>query len=98
MTEQAPEELSTDPEEQRDEHVHDQEAAHPVRTGVPDVDRVLEDLEGLQDRPLEEHVGAFERAHEALRSALDAAPETTAETVPGSQQGAVPHRSSGDLG
>lgn len=41
------------------------------RTGVPAVDEVLERLDGLQDRPTDEHVEVFERAHEQLRRALD---------------------------
>jgi len=47
-------------------------------TGVPAVDAVLEDLDGLDELPLEEHVGAFERAHDSLRSALDAPPDDPA--------------------
>jgi hypothetical protein len=46
------------------------------RTGVASVDAVLGDLERLDTLPPEEQVGAFERAHEALRSALDVAPES----------------------
>ena len=53
-------------------HDHVPEEADPVRTGVPEVDEVLESVEGLDDRPLEEHVGAFEEAHTRLRRALDA--------------------------
>jgi len=45
--------------------------AEPTRTGVPRVDAVLEDVEGLDDVPQEEHPAAFERAHESLRAALD---------------------------
>jgi hypothetical protein len=41
-------------------------------TGVPAVDRVLADVDGLDALPLEEHLEAFERAHEDLRAALDA--------------------------
>lgn len=41
------------------------------RTGDPAVDEVLDELAGLADLPLEEHVPVFERAHEKLRSALD---------------------------
>lgn len=51
-----------------------QPAADPVRTGVPAVDAVLESLDGLDDRPIEEHVAVFERAHEQLRRALDTTP------------------------
>ena len=42
-----------------------------VRTGVTDVDAVIRAVEELEDRPLEEHVGVFETAHEQLRRALD---------------------------
>lgn len=48
--------------------------AEPIRTGVPAVDEVLADVDRLDDRPLDEHLAAFERAHDALRSALDAEP------------------------
>jgi|SRR5512133_1649571 hypothetical protein len=44
------------------------------RTGVPAVDEVLAEVDGLDDRPLDEHLATFERAHETLRSALDADP------------------------
>jgi hypothetical protein len=47
------------------------EAETPT-TGVPAVDRVVSDLDRLDDAPLDEHLAAFERAHESLRSALDA--------------------------
>src|ERR1700742_4009271 len=43
-------------------------------TGVPAVDEVLRDVDDLDRLPLEEHLGRFERSHEALRSALDADP------------------------
>ena len=49
-----------------------------VRTGAPEVDRVLAEVEGLGDRPLAEHLGVYERAHESLRSALDARPDQSA--------------------
>ena len=39
-------------------------------TGNRAVDEVLRTLEGLEDRPVEEHVAVFEAAHEALRAAL----------------------------
>ena len=42
-----------------------------VRTGVSDVDAVITAVEELEERPLEEHVGVFETAHEQLRRALD---------------------------
>ena len=47
------------------------EGGAPV-TGVARVDAALADLDGLDDTPLEEHLAAFERAHESLRAALDA--------------------------
>jgi hypothetical protein len=42
-----------------------------VRTGVADVDEVITAVEELEERPIEEHVGVFETAHEQLRRALD---------------------------
>jgi hypothetical protein len=43
----------------------------PVRTGVREVDAVITAVEQLEDRPVEEHVGVFETAHDRLRRALD---------------------------
>jgi hypothetical protein len=40
-------------------------------TGVPEVDEVMRAVEELEERPVEEHVGVFETAHEQLRRALD---------------------------
>jgi hypothetical protein len=54
----------------------------PTHTGVPGVDAVLAEIDDLDELPLDEHLGAFERAHDALRSALDAAPDTAPETAP----------------
>ncbi|MFC4785215.1 hypothetical protein ACT8ZV_12100 [Nocardioides sp. MAHUQ-72] len=45
-----------------------------VRTGVDSVDAVIAAVEELEERPIEEHVGVFETAHEQLRKALDAQP------------------------
>jgi len=42
-----------------------------VRTGVAGVDEVIAEVEGLEERPIEEHVGVFEAAHDRLRRALD---------------------------
>jgi len=39
-------------------------------TGHDAVDGVLRSLEGLGDKPVEEHVAIFESAHEQLRAAL----------------------------
>jgi hypothetical protein len=47
-----------------------------VRTGVDRVDEVIIAVEELEERPIEEHVGVFETAHEQLRRALDASDET----------------------
>lgn len=55
-------------------------------TGVAEVDRVIRGLDRLDALPLEEHVGAFESAHAALRQALDAPhtpmPRPTLSTAP----------------
>ena len=42
-----------------------------VRTGDERVDAVLASLDGLDDRPVGEHAGVFEQAHEQLRAALE---------------------------
>ena len=44
----------------------------PIRTGIPSVDGVLSEIDGLDELPLEQHLATFERAHDTLRSALDA--------------------------
>jgi hypothetical protein len=82
MTEQAPEELH--PYADDAEPLAEAETMHPAGpapTGVSSVDRVLGELTGLDERPLEEHVDAFERAHEALRAALDASPDPTPDDL-----------------
>jgi hypothetical protein len=49
-------------------------AEEPVDlTGHPAVDEVLQSMQGLQQRPVEEHVAIFEAAHEKLRTALASA-------------------------
>jgi hypothetical protein len=60
------------PEHSFDGDVLDEDApAAPVEsTGHPAVDEVLRSLEGLDGRPVDEHVAAFEQAHEVLRRAL----------------------------
>jgi hypothetical protein len=45
-------------------------AAADATTGHPAVDEVLRSLEGLDGRPVDDHVAAFEEAHDALRRAL----------------------------
>ncbi len=42
----------------------------PVPTGHQAVDEVLRTMQGLQHRPVDEHVAVFEAAHEKLRAAL----------------------------
>lgn len=49
-----------------------------VRTGVLAVDQVISAVEGLEERPLEEHVGVFETAHAELRRALDTPTDSSA--------------------
>jgi hypothetical protein len=39
-------------------------------TGHPEVDRVVASLDGLDERPVSEHVAVFEAAHDTLRNAL----------------------------
>lgn len=41
---------------------------------IPAVIEALHAVEGLAQRPLDEHVVVFEQAHEQLRRALDAQP------------------------
>lgn len=60
-----------EPDQQQPEDQGPAEPEAPVRTGNPAVDDVLESLDDLAGKPLEEHVAVFERAHERLRSALD---------------------------
>jgi hypothetical protein len=52
-----------------------QAPAEPVRTGIEEVDAVLEAVEALEGAPVDDHVAVFEQAHEQLRRALDARPD-----------------------
>lgn len=52
----------------------DADAGTSAETGVPAVDEVLRSLDALAERPVDEHVEIFERAHEQLRRSLDADP------------------------
>jgi hypothetical protein len=45
-------------------------------TGNAVVDDVLASVAALADRPVEEHVAVFEQAHDQLRRALDARPDS----------------------
>ena len=47
------------------------DAQEPVRTGMPAVDAVLDEVDRAADLPVDEQVAVFERAHEQLRRALD---------------------------
>lgn len=44
------------------------------RTGVPEVDQVLAEIESVGELPVADRVEVFERAHDQLRRALDADP------------------------
>jgi hypothetical protein len=54
---------------------HTEAAAGTESSGHPAVDAVLASLEGLEERPVAEHVAIFEDAHDALRGALNDAGE-----------------------
>lgn len=54
-------------------------------TGVASVDEVLADVAAVADAPVSDHVAVFERAHDQLRRALDAQPESP---VPDDEHGA----------
>ncbi|MGY2874879.1 hypothetical protein ACVW00_002069 [Marmoricola sp. URHA0025 HA25] len=72
MTEQHDEDVSVEPEAV--------EPSAPVATGHPAVDEVLRSLDDLDGRPVDEHVAAFEQAHDRLRRALsDAADDEAAQ-------------------
>lgn len=47
------------------------------RTGVPEVDGVLAEIEAVGELSVAERVQVFERAHDRLRRALDADPTST---------------------
>jgi hypothetical protein len=55
----------------------DDGAPGPTATGHPAVDEVLRSLEGLDGRPVDEHVAAYEQAHDQLRRALSDAGDDT---------------------
>lgn len=70
-----PDESFVDGAEEEADVPSGQEFVEPVRTGVEEVDDVLESLDRLEERPVEEHVAVFEQAHERLRGALDGGPD-----------------------
>jgi hypothetical protein len=47
------------------------DSQEPVRTGVPAVDAVLDEVDAGTHLPVNEQVAVFERAQEQLRQALD---------------------------
>lgn len=55
------------------------EGATQVSTGHPAVDEVLRSLDDLDGRPVDEHVAAFEQAHEVLRRTLSGAGDETGD-------------------
>jgi hypothetical protein len=71
MTEPTPETDQPDTPPDVDPAETGQEFDEPERTGVEEVDEVLTSLDGLDERPVEEHPAVFEHAHERLRQALD---------------------------
>jgi hypothetical protein len=69
---ETPDEIS----EHAGDHTDTGEAAAGVEpSGHPAVDAVLASIEGLEERPVAEHVAVFEDAHDALRRALNDAGE-----------------------
>jgi hypothetical protein len=70
MTEQVPPTGIDEPD--ADQQTAEADRGEPATTGVPAVDQVLADVDRLDELPLEDHLGVFERAHDSLRTALDA--------------------------
>jgi hypothetical protein len=60
-----------DPERQDLDRSDLESGPDEVTTGVSEVDAVLASLDGLDGRPVAEHVEVFEKAHDRLRRALD---------------------------
>jgi hypothetical protein len=100
MTEEAPQtgpEGPADPERAERPEVAPTPAPMTVpiivpTTGVAAVDRVLGELDHIDERPLEEHLEAFEGAHSALRAALDSGPDDE----PSAGSNAVPNAGPAD--
>lgn len=51
-------------------------AEEPVRTGVAEIDEVLDAIDDLDSDDVSSHVAVFERVHETLRRGLEAAPDS----------------------
>jgi hypothetical protein len=62
--------MSDQPEVDSFEEPDDGHPEAPASTGHPAVDEVLRSLDDLDSRPVDEHVPAFEQAHDRLRRAL----------------------------
>jgi hypothetical protein len=80
MTEQTPPPgpLESDQPSQAPEPASDEQPTPEVdlmRTCVPSVDAVLAEIDDLDELPLDQHLATYERAHDTLRSALDAVPD-----------------------
>jgi hypothetical protein len=65
--------MTDQPDEDAIAEPADEDPAGPVPTGHPAVDEVLRSLDELEGRPVDEHVAAFEEAHDRLRRALSGA-------------------------
>jgi len=62
--------MSEQPDEDASVESDAVEATARVSTGHPAVDEVLRSLDHLDGRPVDEHVAAYEEAHDKLRRAL----------------------------
>jgi hypothetical protein len=62
--------MTDQPDEDAFDETEEVGSPAPVSTGHPAVDEVLRSLDQLDGRPVDEHVGAFEEAHDKLRRAL----------------------------
>lgn len=61
------------------------EAENRVSVGDPKVDGAVSYLRDLETRNVDEHAAVYERAHEALRQALEDDSQPGASTPPGAQ-------------
>lgn len=59
-----------------------QQTGEAGSTGVAAVDAVLDAMAGVDELPLDEHVGVYESAHEQLRRALDTRPQLPVPGAP----------------
>lgn len=61
------------------------ETENRVSVGDPKVDGAVSCLRDLEKRDVDEHAAVYERAHEALRQALDDDSQPSASTPPDAQ-------------